>query len=176
MITEAKNLLEEIIKKRIDGVTVVRSAAEEKQATMTRKFPLVALITNPGPFDGSEARTLRYFDKNEKHKHQERYVRGNRNVPILIRCWAAGEEEADKTFSRIIPAIPSRWEYDNFTGCIEIGTEEHSDHAGNVAKLYCSVIDVRFSVAAAMEPGELPYFEKVELEGGEYTEFANKQT
>jgi hypothetical protein len=168
MITAAKNLLEGIIKRRIEGVTVVRSAAEEKQAIMARKFPLVALITNPGPFDGSEARTVRYFDKTKEHQYQERYVRGARNLPILIRCWAAGEEEADAAFSRIIPAIPSRWNYDNFTGSIEIGTEEHSDHAGNVAKLYCSIIDVRFSVAAAMEPGELPYYEQVILEGAEF--------
>jgi hypothetical protein len=70
-------------------------------------------------------------------------------------------------FSRIIPAIPSRWNYDDFTGSIEIGTEEHSDHTGNVAKLYCSVIDVRFSVAAAMEPGEVPYFKEIIIEEGE---------
>ena len=168
MITEAKGLLEKVITTRIEGVTVVRSAAKEKQAILKRQFPLVALITNPGPFEGNEARTVRYFDDEEKHKFKERYVRGNRNLPILIRCWASSEEKADAAFSRIIPAIPSRWVYDNFTGSIEIGTEEHSDHSGNVAELYCSIIDVRFSVAAAMEPGELPYYEQVILKGAEF--------
>jgi hypothetical protein len=165
MITEAKDLLERIIKKRIEGATVARSAMEETQAVMKRQFPLVALITNPGPFDGSQAQTYRYFDDSKGYK--QRYARGNRNLPILLRCWSASEAEADKAFSRIIPAIPSRWEYDGFTGSIEIGTEEHSDHTGNVAKLYCSIIDVRFSVAAAMEPGEAPYYTDVVVEEGE---------
>ena len=165
MITEAKNLLEEIVKKRVPGVTVARSLAEEQKAYRDRKFPLVALITSPGPFSEKEAQTVRYFDENKKY--QQRYVRGNRNLPIQIRCWAEGEEAADKAFSCIIPAIPSRWTYDDFTGSIEIGTEEHSDHAGNTSKLYLSVIDVRFCVAAAMEPGELPYYDNVVLEGAE---------
>ena len=173
MITEAKDLLERIVKKRIADVTVVRSIVDESHAVMKRQFPLVALVTNPGPFDGTEARTVRYFDKSEEHKYQQRYVRGNRNIPILLRCWSTSEAEADIVFSRIIPAIPSRWVYDNFVGSIEIGTEEHSDHTGNIAKQYCSVVDVRFSVAAAMEPGKVPYFEEVELEGGEYIEYAN---
>ena len=168
IITTAKNLLERVIKNRVENVTVVRSAAEEKKAILVRQFPLVALITAPGPFDDTRAQTVRYFDEGEKHKYQERYVRGNRNLPIQIRCWAAGEEAADIVFSRIIPAIPSRWVYDNFTGSIEIGTEEHSDHTGNVKELYLSVVDVRFSVAAAMEPGKVPYFEQVVLEGAEF--------
>ena len=164
MITEAKDLLEGIVKARIEKVTVVRSAMEESGAIMKRQFPLVALITNPGQFDGSEARTYRYF---EGERYEQRYARGNRNLPILLRCWSTSEAEADKVFSRILPAIPSQWDYDNFTGTIEIGTEEHSDHTGNVAKLYCSIVDVRFSVAAAMEPGEVPYYKEVVLEEGE---------
>jgi len=167
LISQAKGLLEKVIKQRVSGVTVVRSLAEEKKAILKRRFPLAALITNPGAFDGNEARTLRYFDKNEKHKFNQRYVRGNRNLPVLIRCWASSEAEADAAFSRIIPAIPSRWVYDNFTGSIEIGTEEHSDHSGNVTALYLSVIDVTFTAAAAMEPGELPYFEEVVLQSAE---------
>jgi hypothetical protein len=165
VITEAKDLLERIIKERIKDVAVVRSAADESRAVMKKQFPLIALITNPGPFDGSQAQTYRYFDDNKDYK--QRYARGNRNLPILLRCWSGSEAEADKIFSRIIPAIPSRWNYDDFTGSIEIGTEEHSDHTGNVTNLYCSVIDVRFSVAAAMEPGEIPYYTDVVLEDGE---------
>ena len=172
MITEAKDLLERVIKKRIKDVTVVRSVKDEAHAVMKRQFPLIALVTNPGPFDGTEARTVRYFDEAENHKYKQRYVRGNRNLPILLRCWSTSESEADIVFSRIIPAIPSRWVYDNFVGSIEIGTEEHSDHTGNVAMQYCSVTEIRFSVASAMEPGEVPYFEEVVLEEGEYIEFA----
>jgi len=164
VITEAKNLLEQIVKARIENVTVVRSAVDESRAVMQRQFPLIALITNPGPFDGSQAQTYRYFEGEE---YKQRYARGNRNLPILLRCWSASEAEADKVFSRIIPAIPSRWNCDDFTGSIEIGTEEHSDHTGNVSKLYCSIIDIRFSVAAAMEPGEVPYYTDVVLEEGE---------
>jgi len=166
MIREAKDLLEGIIKNRVPEVAVVRSAAEESHAIMARQFPLVGLITNPGLFDGSEARTVRYF--NVKKNYRERYVRGNRVLPILVRCWAAGENEADEVFSRIIPAIPSRWEYDDFTGSVEIGAEEHSDYAGNVAKLYLSVAEVRFSAAAAMDAEPVPVFETVEQEDGEY--------
>jgi hypothetical protein len=164
VITEAKDLLEQIVKARIENVTVVRSGMDESHAIMQRQFPLVALITNPGSFDGSQAQTYRYFDGED---YKQRYARGNRNLPILLRCWSISETEADKVFSRIIPAIPSRWNYDDFIGSIEIGTEEHSDHKGNVAKLYCSLVEVRFSVAAAMEPGEVPYYKDVVLEEGE---------
>ena len=164
MITEAKNLLENVVKKRIKDVTVVRSAQEESQSIMGRKFPLVALITNPGPFDESEARTVRYL-KNETNMFQQRYVRGARNLPILLRCWAQGEAEADKVFSRIIPAIPSRWDYDDFTGSIEINVEEHSDHTGNVAKLYLSVAVIIFKVPVAVEEKDIPTYEKVMIDG-----------
>jgi hypothetical protein len=165
MIKEAKNLLEQIIKGRIENVTVVRSAAEESHEIMSRKFPLIALVTNPGTFDESESRTVRYFDDNKEYK--QRYVRGERVLPILIRCWAAGEEDADKIFSRILPAIPSQWGYDGFVKHIEIGWEEHSDHVKNVTKTYLSVAEVRFHAAAAMKPGEVPYYTEVVLEEGE---------
>jgi hypothetical protein len=167
MIREAKDLLEGIMKNRIEGVTVVRSAADESRAVMQRQWPLVALITNPGNFDDSEARTIRYHDEHGGG-YKQRYVRGNRILPILVRCWAAGEDEADAVFSRIIPAIPSRWECGGFTGSVEIGAEEHSDHTGNVAKLYLSVAEVHFSVAAAMDAEIIPVFETVEQEGGEF--------
>ena len=169
MIKEAKNLLEKIIKERIQGITVVRSAAEESHEIMSRKFPLIALVTNPGTFDGSEARTVRYFEEKE---YKERYVRGERVLPILIRCWAAGEDDADEIFSRILPAIPSQWEHDGFVKHIEIGWEEHSDHVKNVTKTYLSVAEVRFRAAAALEPGVVPFFDRTGLDDGE---FINKQ-
>jgi hypothetical protein len=167
VIKEAKDLLEGIIKNLIPGVTVVKSTAEESRQIMVRNFPLVSLITNPGNFDDSEARTIRYHDEQDGG-YKQRYVRGNRVLPVLVRCWAAGEDEADAVFSRIIPAVPSRWECGDFTGSVEIGAEEHSDHTGNVAKLYLSVAEVRFSAAAAMDAELVPVFETVEQEGGEF--------
>jgi hypothetical protein len=167
MITEAKDLLEKVVKKMIPNATVVRSGAEESKQVLARKFPLAALITNPGKFDGTAARTYRYFVDEEKHKYKQRYARGNRNVPVLLRCWAANETEADKAFSKIIPAIPSRWNYDDFTGEIDITYEEHSDHAGNVTNLYCSVVEVVFTAQAAMDVVDMPYFNEVEMQGGE---------
>jgi len=166
VIKEAKDLLEKTIKGRNPGITVVRSAAEESQGIMARKFPLIALVTNPGTFDESEARTVRYFE-GEPKQYRERYVRGDRALPILIRCWAVGEDDADKIFSRIIPAIPSQWEHDGFVKHIEIGWEEHSDHVKNVTKTYLSVVEVRFRSAAAMEPGVVPYYTEVVMEEGE---------
>jgi hypothetical protein len=169
MIREAKDLLEGIIKKRIEGVTVVRSAAEESHAIMARQWPLVSLITNPGAFDNKEARTVRYFDGGD---YKERYVRGDRVLPILLRCWAASEEDADEAFSRIIPAIPSQWVYDDFVKSVEIGAEEHSDHAGNVAKIYLSVAEITFRAAAAQGAGDVPHIDYAEPEGGEFAEQA----
>ena len=167
MITEAKNLLEKVVKERVKDVTVVRLFSEESQAMMARRLPLVSLITNPGTFDDTEARTVRYKDA-EAESWQQRYVRGARVLPILLRCWAAGEEEADAVFSRIIPAIPSQWDYDGFTGFVEIGAEEHSDHTGNVAKLYLSVAEIRFKMPVAVEAAESPTIDKVIPDGGEY--------
>jgi hypothetical protein len=165
MIKQAKDLLERVIKTRFPDVPVLRNAAEETRAIMARQFPLVSLITNPGTFDGSEARTVRYF---ENGSYKERYIRGERVLPILVRCWAEGEDEADALFSRIIPAIPSQWEYDGFAKHIELGAEEHSDHAGNVNKMYLSVAQVIFRAASAVDPKEAPYIEKAEPENGEF--------
>jgi hypothetical protein len=165
VITEVKNLLEGIIKKAVPGITVVKSAAEETRVIMTRKFPLVSLITNPGSFDNSEARTMRYF---EGKQYRKRYVRGLRKLPILIRCWEEGEDKADTLTSSIISEIPSQWEYDGFTNHVEIGSEEHSDHTGSLNKPYVSVIEVIFTGTAARKPKEVPVIEKTEIEGGEF--------
>jgi len=166
VIREAKTLLEGIIKKTMPGITVVKSAAEETREIMARKFPLVALITNPGTFDDSEARTVRYFEGNPK-RYSERYVRGHRKLPILIRCWADGEEKADELSSSIIPEIPSQWEYDGFGNHVRIEAEEHSDHASSTNKTYVSVIVATFTGTAARKPVAVPFFDKTELVDGE---------
>jgi len=166
VIREAKTLLEGIIKKTVPGITVVKSAAEETHGIMARKFPLVALITNPGSFDDSGARTVRYFE-GEPKQYRERYVRGLRNLPILIRCWEDGEDKADALTSSIIPEIPSQWEYDGFESHVRIDTEEHSDHASNLNKPYVSVIAVIFTGTAARKPEAVPYFNTTELADGE---------
>ena len=166
MIREAKTLLKGIIEKTVPGITVVKSAAEESRLIMARKLPFVALITNPGTFDESEARTVRYFE-GEPKQYRERYVRGHRNLPILIRCWADGEDNADALSSDIIPEIPSQWEYDGFGSHVRIEAEEHSDHASNTNKLYVSVIVATFAATAARKPDAVPFFEKVELVDGE---------
>jgi hypothetical protein len=165
MITEAKDLLEKVIKARVENVTVVRLFEDEQHELMIKKFPLVSLITNQGKFDVTAARTYRYFNDNKEYK--QCYVRGNRTIPIVIRCYADNEAAADKILSRVIPAIPSRWVYDDFTGEIEIGVEEHSDIASNVLSDYCSAVEVTFIAAAAMDADDLPYFNKVEFMGGE---------
>jgi len=167
VIREAKNLLEGIIKNTIPGINVVKSAAEETREIMARKFPLVALITNPGSFDDSGARTVRYFE-GEPKQYRERYVRGHRNLPILIRCWEDGEDKADALTSSIIPEIPSQWEYDGFESHVQIGTEEHSDHTSSLNKPYVSVISVTFTGTAARKPKEVPVINTAENEGGEF--------
>ena len=166
MIREAKKLLEGISKETVPGITVVKSAAEEAREIMARKFPFVALITNPGSFDDSGARTVRYFD--DKQQYRERYVRGLRELPILIRCWEDGEDKADELSSSIIPEIPSQWEYDGFGNHVRIGAEEHSDHTGSLNKPYASVIEVIFIGTAARKPKDAPVIERGEPEGGEY--------
>jgi hypothetical protein len=164
LITEAKNLLEGIIKKAVPGITVVKSAAAETREIMARKFPLVSLITNRGSFDESGARTVRYF---EGEQYRERYARGFRKLPIVIRCWENGEDKASELAGDIIPEIPSQWEYDGFTNHVQIGAEEHSDNARSLKKPYVSVIEVIFTGTAARKPQEAPVIEKTEIEDGE---------
>jgi hypothetical protein len=167
MIKEAKDLLEAVITARCPEAVIVRSALDESQALMDRKYPLVSLITNPGNFDDREAKTVKYFDEAEG-MWKKRYVRGNRVLPILLRLWAEGEEEADRYFSRILPAIPRTWEYDNFEGLVLINHEEHSDHTGNVAKRYLSVAEIQFTMAAAMEDELVPTFNTIKNDPGDF--------
>jgi len=166
VIREAKTLLKGVIEKTVPGITVVKSAAEETREIMARKFPFVALITNPGSFDESEARTVRYFE-GEPKQYRERYVRGHRNLPILIRCWADGEDNADELSSKIIPEIPSQWEYDGFGNHVRIEAEEHSDHTSSMNKPYVSVIVATFTATAARKPEAVPFFDKTGMDDGE---------
>jgi hypothetical protein len=163
MIKEAKDILQSVVALRTPGVTVVRSIADEQHAIMARRCPLVSLITNPGRFDDREAKTVRYPDE-DAGLWKQRYVRGKRILPLLLRCWAQGEEAADALFSHIIPAIPRKWEYDGFEGLIVIETEEHSDFVDNVSQLYLSVAEIQFSVPVALEEEAVPTFTVVEAE------------
>jgi hypothetical protein len=163
MITAAKDTLEAAIKARVPAVAIVRSAADETRAIMARQFPFAALITNPGRFDDRTAGTARFADT-DTNTLVQRYIRGSRILPILVRVWAEGEEEADDVFSRILPAIPRKWNYDGFEGLIVINAEEHSDHTGNTAKQYVSVAEVQFSVQVAMDEKTVPSFKTATIE------------
>jgi hypothetical protein len=165
MIKEIKDLLETVIKERIPGINVVRSVRDESRAIMTRQWPLVSLITKPGRFDDREARTYRYADI-EAGVWKQRSVRGSRIIPILMRCWAEGEDAADEIFSRIIPAIPRRWEYDGFEGFVLINREEHTDHTDSVTDLYLSVAEIQFSVDVALEEEIVPTIDQTQVEPG----------
>jgi len=164
MIKEAKDILQHAVSSCIEDVTIVRSMAEEQHARMSRKWPLVSLITNPGKFDDRESKTIRYPDE-EEGIWKQRFVRGKRMLPILLRVWAEGEDETDEIFSRILPAIPRKWEHDGFQGLIVIETEEHSDFVDNVNKLYLSVAEIQFSVPVATEETPVPTIKVVEPEG-----------
>jgi hypothetical protein len=163
MIKEAKDLLQNIAAVRAPGVFIVRSIADEQRAIMARQWPLVSFITNPGTFDDREAKTVRYADT-EAQTLKQRYVRGKRTLPVLLRVWAEGEDAADELFSRILPAIPRKWEYDNFEGTVLISAEEHSDFVDNVNKLYLSVAEIQFTVPVALEEEIVPTFTSVEGE------------
>jgi hypothetical protein len=160
VIREVKDILENVVIGLYPEMTVARSAKEESQAVMGRRFPLVALITNPGRFDDRKAKTLRYGDGNGALF--QRQIRGARQIPILLRVWAEGEDAADEIFSRIIPAIPRVFAYDDFEGLVTIEGEEHSDHAGNTNRLFVSVAEVAFAVDVATEPEAVPVINVVD--------------
>jgi hypothetical protein len=160
MIKECKDILQEVIEEHFPNVLVVRSCKEEKQHIMARKFPLIALITNPGSFDNA-GKLVRY---KEGEGLEQRQVRGTRKVPVLIRVWGEGEEAVDAVFSRVLPFIPRRFTFDGFEGVINILREEHSDHAGNLSLLYLSVAEVEFGVDIAGEAIRVPVITGIETE------------
>jgi hypothetical protein len=163
MIKEVKDVLETVIRERIPDAVIARSVKEESQAFMARKHPIIALITAPGRFDDRTARTNRYADETTG-TWKERYVRGSRIVPIQLHCWEEGEEATDKVFSRILPAIPRKWEYDGFEGSILINYEEHSDCTDSMNKVYLSIAEIQFTVDVATEEEEVPTIDTVEPE------------
>lgn len=165
MITQAKDILQQVIEQRITGVTIARSFQKEKKACLAKQWPLVSLITNPGRFENA-SRITKYFDKDAKIWKQ-RYVRGKRILPVLMRCWAMGEDSADELFSSILPYVPTRWVLDDIEGEVSILSEEHSDHAGNTSELYVSAVEIEFSMEVARVPGDLPTINTVNMEPGE---------
>jgi hypothetical protein len=167
MITEAKNILEQTVQKIFPGMLVVRSMADEQHAQAARKWPYVSLITNPGGFDDRKAKTVRYADVEAK-TWKQRYVRGERWLPIQMRCWGEGEEAVDVIFSRLLPAIPRHWEYDGFEGSVLINGEEHSDIVGNKGLLYLSCAEIEFAVDVATGEEIVPTIDQFVNEGGDY--------
>jgi hypothetical protein len=163
VIKEAKDVLQSVVEAKAPEAHIARSGAEESRLIMARQYPIVSLITNPGRFDETEARLYRYFN-NESGMWQQRYARGARSVPVLLRVWAEGEDAADALFSRIIPAIPRRWVCDDFRGYVSVKSEEHSDFVDNVSKLYSSVAEIVFSVPVAGDVEPVPTFDKIETE------------
>lgn len=160
MIKAAKDLLDMCISTEIPDATVVRNRADETKQVMTRKWPLVSLITQAGRLDDRTARLARYRDDVTGELKQRR-IRGTRIIPILIGVWAKGENEVDEVFSKIVPRIPRRWSYDDFVGRIFINSEEHSDFADNVSNLYCSILEVEFQVEVAGDAEIVPTFVQV---------------
>jgi hypothetical protein len=67
-------------------------------------------------------------------------------------------------FSRILPAVPRKWEYDNFEGTVLISGEEHSDFVDTVNKLYLSMAEIQFTVPVALDEEIVPTFQNVEAE------------
>ena len=163
MIKEAKDILQNAVSPRAPGVAIVRSMAEEQRAVMARTVPLVSLITNPDSFDDREAKTYRCWDA-DAGTYLQRYVRGNRKLPVLLRVWAAGEEAADALFSRLLPAVPRKWEYNGFEGLVLIESGEHSDCADSVSNLYLPEAEIEFSVPASLEEEIVPAFQTAEAE------------
>ena len=166
MLSEAKKLLEDAVGRAVPGAEVVRSAEEEERAAAAGKFPLVALLGNPGTFDETEARTVRFRD--DDGRYRERHVRGKRSLPILVRCREADEEGADALLATILPELPARWEHDGFVGEVRIGAEERSDHAEGAAGGHVSVVEVIFTAPVARQAEEIPLIEKTEPGGGEF--------
>jgi hypothetical protein len=163
VIKEAKDVLEKAVLGLFPKIVIVRSFAGEQQAVGDMKFPLVSLITSPGNFDDRKARTYRYYDEKEV-TWKQRYVRGNRQLPIQVRVYAEGEENADAIFNKIIPAIPRNWIHDGFDGLIVINGEEHSDCADTMSKLYLSAAKIQFSVDVALGEEIVPSITAVEVE------------
>jgi hypothetical protein len=161
LITTVKGLLEDAVREACPEIRiVVSSGAQESKAIMGRKLPFAALITEHGKFDNRTAQMVRYADEADNSLKQ-RYVRGTRQVPVMVRVWAENEEKTDELFSRLVPRIPRVWEYDGFGGRVLIEAEEHSDFVDNVSKLYLSVLRVQFAVQVAGDEEVVPTFTSV---------------
>jgi hypothetical protein len=162
-IKTAKDILEDVVKAHIENVTVARSAVKEKRSIMSRQWPLVSLITDPGKFDDRTAQWYRYADTTDNTLKQ-RYVRGTRKLPIAVALWAKDEETADELFSGLLPYIPRTWEYDDFGGTILITGEDNSDYADNVSDVYRCIAVVEFDCMVAQAPEIVPTFTSVDAD------------
>lgn len=64
VVTEAKNLLEDIIKKHTSITKIVRRKIEEKNTLSTRKFPFAVLLTADGNFNESTCKEVFFNEYN----------------------------------------------------------------------------------------------------------------
>lgn len=161
MIKEAKDLIQSIIPEALVK-KVVRDGIEEKKALSNKELPFLALITNPGGFDETEAKYIKFKEDGALF---QRYIRGTRTLPIVIRVWAESEDEADEILSEIIVQMPRFWNCDGLQGRVDILNEEHSDYSTRLLGKYLSALEISFSVEVGKEKEQIQTFNSVLTEG-----------
>lgn len=147
MITEAKDFLEDLIKKhspetcKID--LVVRNATDEKNAVTNRKFPFAALISRQGSFDETKCRSSGY--KKEDGSIQACLIRGERTVPMQIRIHARKEAEAESVIDALIANMPTRYGWGEFIDLVQIRATDLSDFGSNMSEYVIAALVVDFT-------------------------------
>jgi len=154
MVTEAKRLIEAIVRKRTPVRAVAFRKTEEDTLRSQKTMPYVALLTADGKFD--ERTMKRVKTRSADGTLSVVQVRGTRMVPIEIRVAARSEEEADRYLGDVLRYLPHSWSVGDYAGRVDVLTEHHDDYASNAADRAIASAFVMFELEIGTDPEAVP--------------------
>jgi hypothetical protein len=154
MLSEAKRLIEAVIRKRTSIRKIATRKTDEDTFISQKALPYAAIYSADGRFD---ERTVRYVKvRTDSGGLQGLQVRGTRKVPFEIRIAAATEAEADKWLGEVLRYLPLKWSIGDFAGNINILTEHADDYSSNAAGRAMSSAFVMMTMEIGTDPETVP--------------------
>lgn len=153
MVSEAKKLIEGVIRKQTPIRDVALRKTDEDTYVSQKRVPYASLLTADGKFD---EQSVRYIKLRNGASLLQVHIRGTRSLPIEVKIAAKTEQDADRYLGNVLRYLPTKWQIGEYRGTIHILTEHHDDYASNAADRAVASAYVQFSMDIGTDPEPVP--------------------
>lgn len=154
MLTEAKRLIEGVIRKRTPIRKIAGRRTDEETFITQKALPYAAIFSADGKFDERTARVVKV--RTPEGGLNQVQVRGTRKVPLELRIAAASEADADKWLGEVLRYLPLKWSIGDYAGAINILTEHSDDYSSNAAGRAMSSAFIMMTMEVGTDPESVP--------------------